>query len=303
MKLIKYFNIPDLLILAIAMITFKVGFLDRQAGAVQALGFGSYLLLVFATVLVAGGGFFMNNVFGYGKEPNTEISESAGYNIYMALNIIGIGIAYYLGNTLNKPVLFSALFAIGAATMYFYATGIKQMIGVSNIVAALLTSLPVITIGLFQLYPLLGITTTETNAVISVLFRIFIDYSIFTFFVALALTVVNDLAANDADYNAGISTLPIVLGRDRAAKVAAALLVIPLALFIYYANTYLIQLLYALGYSIIFILGLIIYCIIRLLGAKTQKEYQQVAGLIKLVLLFTAFSIAVITFNINYVKH
>lgn len=302
MKLLKYFDLPGLLILAIGMLTFKVGFLDKQAGSLQTLGMGHYLLLILATVLVAGAGFFMNNAFGYGKDTNPDITEGKGYNIYIALNLAGIGIIYYLSDMLGKPMLLTGLYVTAAATMYFYATSLKEMVVVSNLLVALLTGLPVLAIGLFQLYPLMGIATEESKPVLALLFRIFIDYSVFTAVIGLGLSLLYDLANSDADYNQGLNTLPILIGRDRAAKVAAGLLVLPIVLFVYYCDKYLLQLLYAVAYGLVFVVGLLAYAIIKVLQAKTAKEFDHIVSIVKLVLLFTAFSIAVITFNINYAK-
>lgn len=302
MKLIKYFNIPDLLLLAVGMLTLKVGFLDQQPGALQALNLGEYLLLVLATVFVAAGGFFMNNVFGFGKDANPEVTESKGYNIYFALNIIGIGIVYYLANSLGKPMLLTGLYVFAAATMYFYATSLKEMLVANNVITAVLTALPVITVGLFQLFPILGIVPEDAKPMVSMLFTLFIDYSVFTFFVALALGIINDIATTDADYNAGVNTLPILIGRERSAKIAIGLTAIPVVLFVYYADKYLLQLIYALAYGVVFIVGLLAYSIIRLLQAKSAKDFTHIAGVVKLVLLFVAFFSVVLTYNINHVK-
>lgn len=302
MKLIKYFNIPDLLLLAVGMLTLKIGFLDQQQGALQALNIGEYLLLVLATVLVAAGGFFMNNVFGFGKDTNPEVSEGKGYNIYFALNIIGIGIVYYLANGVGKPMLLTSLYVFAAATMYFYATSLKEMLVANNIITAVLTALPVITVGLFQLFPLLGVITDDSKPMVSMLFTLFIDYSVFTFFVALVLGIINDIATTDADYNAGVNTLPILIGRERSARIAIGLTAIPIVLFVYYADKYLLQLVYALAYGVVFIVGLLAYSIVRLLRAKSAKDFSHIAGVLKLVLLFVAFFSAVLTYNINHVK-
>lgn len=302
MKLVKYFNIPELLILAIGMLTFKVGFLDRQQGALQSLDMGYYLLLILATVLVAAAGFFINNVFGYGKDTNPDISEGKGYNIYIALNLVGIGIVYYLSGMVGKPMLLTGLYVTAAATMYFYATSLKEMVVVSNLLVGLLTGLPVLAIGLFQLYPLIALATEETRALLSLLFRICMDYSIFMAFVGLALSLLYDLANSDADYNQGLNTLPIIIGRGRAAKIAAGLLLLPILMFLYYANANLLNLLYAVAYGLVFVVGLLAYAIIKVFQAKSARDFDHIIRIVKLVLLFASFSIAVVTLNITYAK-
>lgn len=302
MKLLKYFNIPELLMLGIGMLTFKVGFLDHQQGSLQALDTAHYFLLILATILVAAGGFFINNVFGFGKDINPDIPESKGYNIYMALNIVGIGIVYYLSNMVGKPMLLTGLYVTAAATMYFYATSLKEMIVISNLLIALLTALPVLAIGLFQLYPFISIATEETKALLALLFRICIDYSIFMGFVGLALSLLYDLANSDADYNQGLNTLPISIGRERASKITVGLLIVPILLFLYYADANLLNLLYAVAYGLVFVVGLLAYAIIKVFQAKSARDFDHVVRIVKLVLLFTSFSIAVITLNITYAK-
>ena len=302
MKLIKYFNIPDLLILTISLFIIKIGFLDSQAGAAQALNYWQYGLFILAVVLVAAGGFFMNNLFSVGKDTNPDVTEAKGYNIYIALNVVGIGLAWYLGNSVAKPMLLTGTFMIAAATMYFYANGLKQMIIVSNILVALLIALPVILVALFQLYPLIGITGTETTKLISLLFKVLIDYIVFAFVIGLLLTFVNDLTQTDADYNSDVTTLPILAGRARTIKIVLGLTVIPVGMILYYADAHLLDLPYALAYVLLFILGLLVYFMLKLFRAKTAKDFKHLEWILKLVLLFTAFSIMVITYNIGYAK-
>lgn len=302
MKLIKYFKIPDLLILAIALLVFKIGFLDSQAGAAQALNYWQYALFILATVLVAAGGFFMNNLFSVGKDANPDVTEATGYNIYIALTVVGVGLAYYLGNTVGKPMELTGTYMIAAGTMYFYANGLKQMLIVSNILVALLIALPVILVALFQLYPLAGIASLETNQMVVLLFKVLTDYIIFAFVIGLLLTFVNDLAQTDADYNSDVTTLPILIGRARTIKIVLGLTIVPIGMVLYYADAHLLDLPYALAYILLFVMGLLLYFALKLFHAKTAKDFKHLEWILKLVLLFAAFSIMVITYNIGYAK-
>jgi 4-hydroxybenzoate polyprenyltransferase len=58
-----------------------------------------------------------------------------------------------LSNVILKPS-FAAIFILIAATLYIYATSLKQMLLLGNIVALLL-SFSVIIIGIFDLYPVI----------------------------------------------------------------------------------------------------------------------------------------------------
>ena len=108
--------------------------------------------------------------------------KKAAYNLYFVLNITGVGIGYYLASVIHKPS-FSGAFIIISATLYMYATSLKQMLLIGNIVVALLLSFSVIIIGLFDLLP----ATYEGNQTeMGVMFSILIDYAIFTFIINLS---------------------------------------------------------------------------------------------------------------------
>jgi len=295
MKLVKLYGLQNVLLLAIGMLAFKYGFLDKQA-VVLALSGWQYIIMVLASSLIAAGGFFINNTAGVGKEANAEISEATIYNIYIALTLAGVGMGYYIANLVGKP-MHSGVFVVGAATLYIYATSLKQTVLVSNIVIALLMALPLVAIGIFTLYPALS---DYNRPLLATLFDLMLDYALFIFVIGLLLTFINDLANADADYNNGITTLPITLGRARAAKIVLVFSLLPVAMLLYYGNAYMKELLFALGYGLVFIMAPLVYYLLKLWNAKTQKDFEQLETVLKIVLLFTVLSVAVVTFNIHY---
>jgi len=295
MKLVKLYSLQNVLLLAIGMLAFKYGFLDRQP-VVLALNNWQYIVMVLACCFIATGGFYINNTAGVGKENNTEISEAKIYNIYIALTLIGVGLGYYIANFVGRP-MHSGIFVVGAATLYIYATSLKQTVLVSNIVIALLMALPLIAIGIFTMYPVLN---AENKLLLATLLDLMLDYALFIFVIGLLLTFINDLSNADTDYNNGITTLPITLGRARTQKIVLVFSLLPVAMLLYYGNAYIKELLFALGYGLIFILAPMIYFLIKLWNAKTPKDFQHLEMVLKIVLLFTELSVAVVTFNIQY---
>jgi len=295
MKLVKLYGLQNVLLLAIGMLAFKYGFLNRQE-VVLALNNWQYIIMVLACSFIAAGGFYINNTAGVGKENNTEISEAKIYNTYIALTLIGVGMGYYIANFVGKP-MHSGIFVVGAATLYIFATSLKQTILVSNIVIALLMALPLVAIGIFTMYHVLN---AQNKLLLATLFDLMLDYALFIFVIGLILTFINDLANADNDYNNGITTLPITLGRARTQKVVLAFSLLPVGMLLYYGNAYIKELLFALGYGLVFILAPLIYFLIKLWNAKTPKDFQHLETVLKIVLLFTVLSVAVVTYNIQY---
>ena len=78
---------------------FRYGFLNYQ-NIPLALNDWQYFLLVFATVMIAAGGYIINNIMDQATDndnkPNQvvvgkSISETNAYNAYFACTVLGVG--------------------------------------------------------------------------------------------------------------------------------------------------------------------------------------------------------------------
>lgn len=304
MDFLRVIRANNLLMLALMQLTFRYGYLQFQDVPV-ALTHWQFALLVLSTICIAGGGYLINNVFDtetdlYNK-PNQVIigkkmSEAAAYNIYIVLNCIGVGIGFYLSNVINQPS-FAIIFVAIAATLYLYASTFKKYLIVGNVLIAALLSLSVLMVGLFVLFPMI---TIENQSMMGILFKIMIDYAIFAFVINLVREIVKDLEDVNGDYNQGMNTLPIALGVSRTATVVFFLSFIPLILVLYYISEYLLHLLYACLYCLIFIVAPLIYFSVKMYSATKKNDFSHLSAVLKWVMLFGILSILVISLNILY---
>lgn len=301
LKLIRY---PNLLMLAFMQLIFRYGFLKLQ-NIPLALNDWQYGLLVLSTVLIAAGGYVINNIFDQDTDndnkPNNvivgkSISETNAYSIYVALNISGVSIGFYLSNVIAKPG-FAALFILIAATLYFYAINWKQMLLIGNFIVALLLSFSVIIIGIFDLFP---VVNQSNQPLMANLFSILIDYAVFAFMINFIREIVKDLEDVNGDYNQGMRTLAITLGISRTAKVVSILSFIPVCAILLYINNYLMPLLFVTIYMLLFVVGPLLYFSIKIWSASSQKEFHVLSLLLKWILLFGILSILVISLNMKY---
>ena len=301
-KLIRYQN---LLMLALMQLVFHFVFFKNQPELELALSDVQFVLLVIASICIAAGGYVINNIMDqetddFSKPENVivgkHISEGMAYNIYVAFNIIGVGIGFYLSNIIEKP-MFSAVFIVVAGTLYMYATSLKQNLLIGNIIVALLLSFSVIIVGIFDLYPI----THEGNQLqMATLFSILLDYAIFAFMINFIREIVKDIEDMDGDYNSGMSTLPILLGKERTAKIAFGLTFIPILLLIYYMNENLMEVQLVIFYLLLFVLAPLLYFLIKIWNAKSKKDFKHLSLVLKLVLLFGILSVVAITLNIKF---
>lgn len=292
--------------LALMQLIFRYGFLNLQ-NIPLALNDGRYLLLVLSTVLLAAAGYVINNIFDQSTDlenkPNAvvvgkTISESSAYTIYTVLNTMGVGIGFYLSNVIGKPG-FSVLFILIAATLYMYSTSLKPMPVIGNLVVALLLSFSVIIIGVFDLFPVINAANQQQ---LSNLFSILIDYAVFAFMINILREIVKDVEDIEGDRNEGMKTLPLILGLKKTTQLVFALSTIPFISLLVYINTYFVQnnLWIITLYTFLFVLAPLLYFIITIWNAKTQKDFHLLSSLLKAILFFGIVSIAILTYNIQH---
>lgn len=261
-----------------------------------------FILLVLSTVLIAAAGYVINNIFdqetdNFNKPKNVivgkSISETNAYYSYVALNVAGVAIGFYLSNVIGKPG-FASLFILIAATLYFYASSLKQMLLIGNIIVALLLSFSVLIIGVFNLYPIVNI---ENQSVLANLFSILIDYSVFAFMINFIREIVKDIEDISGDYNQGMNTLPIFIGKQKTTKIVFVLSFIPLFSILYYIKTYLFPLVYVCLYMLVFVVAPLLFFMVKIWTAESQKQFHNLSTLLKWILFFGILSILIISWN------
>ncbi len=306
MKYLKLIRYQNLLMLALMQLIFRYGFLELQ-NIPLALADWQYGILVLATVCIAAGGYIINNIFDVETDLENKpenvivgkyISETKAYNLYIGFTVIGVAMGFYLANVIEKPS-FASIFIVIAATLYFYATSLKQSLLIGNFIVALLLSFSVIIIGIFDLFP---ITNVENRPVMGLLFGILLDYAIFAFIINFIREIVKDLQDVNGDLNQGMNTLPIVLGIVKTTKLVFGLSFIPVILILNYINSNLFSsgLIYGTLYGLVFTLAPLLYFTIKIWSAKTTQDFHHLSTVLKWILFFGILSIVVISLNIKY---
>lgn len=305
MKYLKLFRYENLLMLALMQFVFRFGFLKQQ-DCYLALADWQYFSLVLSTVLIAAAGYVINDIFDQETDsinrPTAQIvgksiSESKAYNIYVALNILGVSIGFYLSNVIEKPS-FATIFIFIAACLYFYATTLKKVLLLGNLMVAFVLALSVLLIGVFDLYP----ATHEGNQdQMRMLFGILTDYAFFAFLINFIREIVKDAEDVKGDYNQGMQTLPIVLGIQRTSKIIFGLLIIPIGIIFWYVNSYLMlnDLYLAVLFLLFLVLAPLLYCLVKSWNAKTTSNFSHLSLLLKWILFFGILSIVIINYNIK----
>lgn len=306
LKLIRYKN---LLLIAFMQLLFRYGFLALQ-DIPLALKDWQYLLLVLSTVLIAAAGYVINDIMDqetdYHNKPNNiivgkSISEETAYYMYFGLTISGVLIGYYLSDYVNKTSFFG-LFIIISVLLYLYATSFKRIAVVGNLIVALILGLSVIIIGFFDIIPYLSYVSFDQKVNMQTLLGIILDYAIFAFIINFIREIIKDLEDIDGDYNQGMNTLPIAIGKERTAKIVTVLCVIATAILFWYVNNNLMnsKLYIATIYSLLFVISPMIFVTVKTWSAKSKKDFKLLSNVLKVIIFFGVLSILIISLNIKY---
>lgn len=304
MKYLNLIRYKNLFLIAMMQLVLVFVFFKMQNTELY-LNDWQYGLLVFSTVCIAAGGYIINDIFDQSadiinKKEKTyvghSISENLAYNLYVFFTLTGVGIGFYLSNIIEKKG-FVIVFILCASLLYAYASFLKQILVVKNIVVALVLSLSIIIIGLFEIYPA---TTDDNREKMTLVMSILFDFATIAFILNFIREIVKDLEDVKGDINQGIATIPIVLGVTRTRKLVFALSFVPIACILYYVYNYLFQLIYATAFIFLFVVGPLLYFTIKTWNANTHKEFKHLSMILKFVIFFGILAIGAIGINLKY---
>lgn len=306
MKYLKLIRFQNLLMIALMQCIIRYGFLKLQKVEL-ALADWQFALLVLATVFIAAGGYIINDIMDQETDsinrPNQvivgrSISESMAYNLYFGFTIAGALIGFYLSNLIYRDNFFG-IFIITSLLLYIYATSFKQIAVIGTILVSLALALSVIIVGLFDIIP----ATDQVNRFQMMLWlELLFDYAVFAFLLNFIREIIKDLEDINGDYNQGMRTLPIVLGVSRTAKVVAVITAIATVILLWYINNHLMNsgLYIATIYALVFLVSPLIFAVVKVWTATTQKEFHLLSNVLKAIIFFGILFILIVNLNIKF---
>lgn len=301
LKLIRWKN---LIMIALVQYLIKYALLlpfSESHGVLITLSDFNFFLLVLATVCIAAGGYIINDIYDIEADKinkpnkliiNKHITEKNGNTFFILLNVIGVGIGFYLSHGIGKPEFF-AIFFLASALLYMYSSYLKHIAVVGNVVVSLVVCLSILLVGIFELIPAMDATN---KAVQTTFLNIIRDYAVFAFMINLIRELVKDVEDIDGDYKAGMQTLPIVIGRERTNKIVFILSLIPVFSVIYYVITYFFKQQLVVGYFLVLVIAPLIYISIKLFSAEQKTQYKHISLVLKLVMLTGILSLLLYSF-------
>lgn len=290
---LKMIRLPNLVFIALTQVLFQVCiFYPLYAENIPADDTRNFILLLAASVLIAGAGYIINDYFDINidevnKPEKMVVDKVINRRWAIAWHLI-LSTAGVVLTVLALPVrekwylVLANIFCI--FLLWFYSTTFKRKLLIGNIAISLLTAWTILLIFLSK------VSFTDAFAAAHPgqpkFFRFAFLYAGFAFIISLIREAVKDVEDMPGDERYGCRTMPIVWGVN-AAKVYIAVWLIILISILIVIQVYILQFQWwwAVVYCVLLIILPLLYIFRKLFKAVTVQDYHQLSTLLKLTML------------------
>lgn len=265
-------------------------------------------LLVLGTLLIAAGGYAINDYFDVEIDAANQarqgilISRPLKKIIYFACAVTGIIIGLYLTYVLwiRQIALVNLL---TAGLLYFYSASYKRMVLVGNFVVSFLTALAVF-LPAFADYELQYTMRDIHLPVVSnkmynlrIIIAIVAGYALFAFLMTFIREIIKDIEDLEGDERLGCKTLPVVAGKNISKGIVQLLIFIVIVLLVVIQYK---QQQWENKVAFIYTLTFIQFPLLILMGylfkSNTKKQFHYAGVLAKLIMLGGILSMPVFNY-------
>ncbi len=313
LKLVRPVN---LLVLALTLLLFRYCFIDVEAyrmyDFMPYLHTPSFYILLVTTLLIAASGYVINDIFDVDTDQvnkpdqiivGKHIDDKKAFTFYLVLTGLGAIGSFVLVFT-TQQMKISMIPLMVCVLLYLYASSLKKIAIVGNIVISICAALPIIFLALYDL------RINEFDTAVVILFTQGIGlgavvYGLFAFLTTLVREIIKDVQDIDGDDAIDAKTFPILMGINASKILIVFFQLITLGFLLMIAYYFL-----ASNASIAFygVCGLLILPLLIQIGlviwAKTAPQFKwaSLAGKIHMLLgvltmLFFASGTAPYVFN------
>lgn len=253
-----------------------------------------FFLLVASTILVAAGGYVINDYMDVKTDQinHGEVIVGAVFKrrtaIAWHLLLTGLGILIGLYLTWYLGLWYLAIFHLFPAWfLWFYSATLKRQFLVGNLMVSAFISGVVITVALHQILPVLQMEYIESQRN---LFLIICGYALFAFLANLIREIIKDLEDVPGDSSQGFRTLAILFGETGTKVLLSALIAAMIAL----VGIVSFKLLWTETGPLVYTLTLVILpsvlLLYQVLTATDTRDYHKASTLTKVIMLFGILS-------------
>ncbi|MCF8380635.1 MAG: geranylgeranylglycerol-phosphate geranylgeranyltransferase [Bacteroidales bacterium] len=301
----KLLRVPNLLIIAATQYLIRYfiikPFLSVNNFELQFSDF-HFFLLVLSTILIAAGGYAINDYFDTKTDRlnkpsrvviDVKISRGFAIKIHSALSVIGVLIGVYLSFYIGIPMI-SVVFFLASGLLWFYSMTYKKEFLIGNLIVSLLTGIVPIMVVLFEI-PLLnkvyGEIMLRVGSNFNYIFYWVLAFGFFAFTTNFIREIIKDAEDFEGDSAYGMNTIPIVLGIRTSKIIINVLSFLFLASLVFLLLKYIVftgsgfDYISSLYFALLIFLPTL-FIIYKVTMAKTKEDYHLASAVLKFIMLF-----------------
>lgn len=258
-----------------------------------------YFLFLIATGIVMYGGILLYRIVLQEEFPTKNIEKDIdkSYYIYLGVNVIGIGISFFIANAIDKAYYFGFFLAL-AAIIYLYVTQWRKILLFDNIVYSFIITFPLFAMVMVDLMPSLQMFENEHNEEKQQLLNISLQICTLLFVLYFIKTIVLDLKFMELDLKYKRKSLATLHGRELGAKRTTYLSTLPLALILLFCLMH-TNFTYLIGYFGVAVVLPYLFYLLKLWNAQSTKDFTFANNILNIIIWLTIFSVVVLFFNLK----
>ncbi len=252
-----------------------------------------FYILVTASVLIAAGGYIINDYFDLNidkinKPKRMVIDKSIGrrWAMFWHLSVSVIGLLLSAWVSWKVENLFVFWFnALSILLLWIYSTTLKKKLLIGNIVISLLTAWVIGVLLLCEFNPRV-LRDSSSHAAFIHVYKMAVLYGGFAFVVSVIREIIKDMEDAEGDRKYGCKTVPIVWGFSTAKIILQGLLLSLLAAFIIVMGYALLrQWIWVLVFTLFMVFFQLIPIMRNIQKGQTADTYHRISNQIKFLML------------------
>ena len=253
------------------------------------------LLLIAASVLIAAGGYVLNDYFDIKIDSinkpgkvlvGNSISKQTAMLTHQLLTLTGVLIGLALAWKLKNASL-AFIFVVVPGLLWFYSASYKRQLIIGNLVVAFVSGLSVIIVAIAEIASLeikLNILAFNSN-IKADLYAWTIGFGLFSFLLTWIREIIKDMEDEHGDRELECRTMPIVWGKTVTKIITCILILLTLSLLFFINHLYIpfegTLTLRFIIFGLALPSGMLFYLILQ---AKNPADFRQASALTKFIM-------------------
>ena len=286
MKYLKLIRFQNLVAMALIQYLLRYSLLIPAYGKTNVLGDLQFALLVFSILLIAAGGYVINDYFDIQVDAENQsedvivgrsIKRRVALKLHLFLTTTGVFLGFYIAYKVHHLIL-GGIMAIGAYMLWDYSLRLKRLLFVGNFIVAKLSAIFVLSVSAFEILPKYDIEASRHTLIILCI------YATFAFICSLMHEIIKDLRTVEGDKKFKIRTLPTVWGLNKTKEfvkwlsVLTAFMVIIVAIYEFKTQ------IPALAYALILLISPLFLLNVWIYKAQKVLDYERISKLNKFII-------------------